>query len=207
MATTKPHRRRARSTRRKRVRSGREATCFEPSADGQPPGGGEKFRAEPNEHPNCSGGGVRAALVRWHGLPGQRERRRGSTDRATGNRGPAPATEIGSPIAEVGGLRQRRPVRRPSRSGRHRDRVTDLAPWRQRSRVRPDDRVSEPRGRGSGNRSSPSGRHVLAGFAREEACRTVPGPGSPGRLAEKGHRPPRPLRGTTTGDVIGRDAG
>jgi len=46
---------------------------------------------------------VRAALVRWHGLPGQRERRRGPTDRATGDRGPAPATEVGSPAAEVGG--------------------------------------------------------------------------------------------------------
>jgi hypothetical protein len=57
---------------------------------------------------------VRAALVRWHGLPGQRERRR----RANG---------AGQPATGVR-LRQRRSVRRPPRSGRHRDRVTDLAP-------------------------------------------------------------------------------
>ena len=195
-------RRRARLTRRSGPGTGREATASTQPFDGQPAGGrGGAPSRRRTETPTLRTAAVRTALLRWHGLPGQRERRRWSRRSRVrpATEVPTPATGSASAGNEVGGLRQRGPVRRPTGSGRHRDRETDLAPRGQRSRVRPTDRASTPVTE-VGQPAEGVGAAVTAGFARWSRSKAA-GSGSPGRLAEKGHRPPRPLRGTTTGDV------
>jgi hypothetical protein len=88
---------------------------------------------------------TRAARVRWHGQPGQRERRRGaSRSRVTGHRGRHSGNGVRFGGQPGRGLRQRSSLRRATGSERHPRRATDVAPQRQRSRVRPADRVSTP---------------------------------------------------------------
>lgn len=96
---------------------------------------------------------------RWHGQPGQRERRRGPTGRATDTEVRAPATGIGRPI-------------RPGR-GRLRHRATGGGAVGQRV---PGNRQTglRLRRRGLGDRPSWSGRRLRSGDRRQASNGTGP---------------------------------
>lgn len=127
----------------------------------------------PREHPNCSRmprfGGV---TIRWHGLPGQRERRREATEPACRQTGPR--------------LRQRGPVRRAAWSGRHSGRGTGGNARAQRGRVadRPGAQLRD-RGRSAGPRLGVAANigRPMDGVERQRIRAT-------GSTAENGHRPP-----------------
>lgn len=127
----------------------------------------------PKEHPNCSRRrGSATSIIRWHGKPGQRERRREATEPACRQTGPR--------------LRQRGPVRRAASSGRHSRRETGGNARAQRSRVadrpgaqlRDEGRFADPRTAVAADIGRP-----MDGVERQRVRAT-------GLTAENGHRPP-----------------
>jgi hypothetical protein len=164
---------RVRSTRRKRVRTERETTRSGHRVAGQPGATGTglpgRGRGSTPTAPHVE---VRRRHNRWHGLPGQRERRREATEPACRQTGPR--------------LRQRGPVRRATRSGRHSRRETGGNARTQRGRVagkpgvqlRDDDRFADPRPAVAANIGRP-----MDGVERQRVRAAGP-------TAENGHRPP-----------------
>lgn len=143
----------------------------------EPPGNrgprAQGYRAEaagaPQLLPMSRFGGV---TIRWHGLPGQRERRREATEPACRQTGPR--------------LRQRGPVRRAPRSERHSRRGTGGNARTRRGRIadrpgvqlRDDGRFADPRLGVAANIGRP-----MDGVERQRVRATGP-------TAENGHRPP-----------------
>jgi hypothetical protein len=164
---------RVRSTRRKRVRTEREATRSGTEQPGNRQPRAQSYRAEaegaPQLLPTSRFGGV---IIRWHGKPGQRERRREATEPACRQTGPR--------------LRQRGPVRRAASSGRHSRRETGGNARAQRSRaadrpgaqLRDEGRFADPRTAVAANIGRP-----MDGVERQRVRATGP-------TAENGHRPP-----------------
>jgi hypothetical protein len=144
---------------------------------------------------------TRAARVRWHGQPGQRERRRGvPRSRVTGHRGRHSGNGVRFGGRPGRGLRQRSSLRRATGSGRHRRRATDVAPQRQRSRVRPADRVSTPVTE-VGSPAADVGAVRTTGCARED----VPNGSRNGFARSTGRKTASPAgspSGKTTGDGL-----
>jgi hypothetical protein len=167
---------RARSTRRERFRSERETTCFEaPSrrATGGHGRRGDRVETEraPQLRTRTKSGGVR----RWHGLPGQRERRRGVDGAGQpADRGSISEVEVGQPTEAT---------------GRHLHRETGVTP--RSNGGRSADRPGFDSGNGKlGNQPTGSGRSSSPGNRWERSN----GSGSGNRAtAENGHRPPKPL--------------
>jgi hypothetical protein len=149
---------------------------------------------------------TRAARVRGHGQPGQRERRRGvPRSRVTGHRGRHSGNGVRFGGQPGRGLRQRSSLRRATGSGRHRRRATDVAPQRQRSRVRPADRVSTPVTE-VGSPAADVGAVRTTGCARED----VPNGSRNGFARSTGRKTASPAgspSGENDGRWIGRDAG
>ena len=180
---------RTRSTRRERLRSEREATCFEaPSHRATGGHGWRSDRAETKRAPQLrtwrKSGGVR----RGHGLPGQRERRRGVN-------GAGQPADRGS-VSVSGGRATDRGERAAPSSGNR------CGAERQRSWA-----TSRP-GFDSGDggwATSRSGRGGNCRRATGESRRTAAGSGNR-TTGRKRASPAEPL-GVTTGDVIDRDAG
>ena len=180
----------ARFTRRERLRTEREATCFE--APSHRATGGHGRRSAP-------AGGRRSTPT----APEDEGRRRHCDD--VGNRVSVNDVEgqrsraTGRPSLE---LRERKPGNRPKRAERHRHRATDV--WR-----RGATEVGQPIGPGS---DSGDGGRATGRRSRGGHCRRATGGRSrrqrgraTGRPAANGHRPPR--RSGRDGRCDDRDAG
>jgi hypothetical protein len=214
--------------------SGRAETSTVHEAEAAPDGARshQASRHRATGQPGATGRGVRAdragvpQLPRWersdgvqrrHGQPGQRERRRGTTDRATGNRIPTLAAEAGQP-ADGAGAAPCRATGRASRGDGPGNRGPSLdsgdGGWETSRRGRGGSRRATggtPWGDGPGNRgpgpvSGDGGRATGRGRRNGRVFRAtgvMPNgsrAGQPVDWPKKRHRPPHSL-GRTTGDV------